>query len=45
MACNEFGPGRMSEPEEIADAIEGLLPPAERLPLERPLAGGCPVAG
>jgi phosphopantothenoylcysteine decarboxylase / phosphopantothenate---cysteine ligase len=39
MACNEFGPGRMSEPEEIADAIEGLLAPAERPPLERPLAG------
>src|SRR5881227_1858493 len=34
MACNEYGPGRMSEPEEIADAIEGLLAPAER-----PLAG------
>jgi phosphopantothenoylcysteine decarboxylase/phosphopantothenate--cysteine ligase len=34
MACNEFGPGRMSEPEEIADAIEGMLAPAER-----PLAG------
>lgn len=39
MACNEFGPGRMSEPEEIADAIEGLLAPAERPPRERPLAG------
>jgi phosphopantothenoylcysteine decarboxylase/phosphopantothenate--cysteine ligase len=39
MACNEFGPGRMSEPEEIADAIEGLLAPAERPPVERPLAG------
>jgi phosphopantothenoylcysteine decarboxylase/phosphopantothenate--cysteine ligase len=39
MACNEFGPGRMSEPEEIADAIEGLLASAERPPLERPLAG------
>jgi phosphopantothenoylcysteine decarboxylase/phosphopantothenate--cysteine ligase len=39
MACNEFGPGRMSEPEEIADAIEGLLASAERAPLERPLAG------
>jgi phosphopantothenoylcysteine decarboxylase/phosphopantothenate--cysteine ligase len=39
MACNEFGPGRMSEPEEIADAIEGLLVPAARPPLERPLAG------
>jgi phosphopantothenoylcysteine decarboxylase / phosphopantothenate---cysteine ligase len=33
MACNEFGPGRMSEPEEIAAAIETLLVPA------RPLAG------
>ena len=36
MACNEFGPGRMSEPTEIADAIEGLLAPAAA---ERPLAG------
>ncbi len=34
MACNEFGPGRMSEAAEIADAIEGLLAPAAR-----PLAG------
>ncbi|WP_421995419.1 bifunctional phosphopantothenoylcysteine decarboxylase/phosphopantothenate--cysteine ligase CoaBC [Reyranella sp.] len=34
MACNEFGPGRMSEPEEIADAIEALLAPAAQ-----PLAG------
>ncbi|MBV8410317.1 MAG: bifunctional phosphopantothenoylcysteine decarboxylase/phosphopantothenate--cysteine ligase CoaBC [Alphaproteobacteria bacterium] len=33
MACNEHGPGRMSEPEEIADAIERLLSPAQ------PLAG------
>jgi phosphopantothenoylcysteine decarboxylase/phosphopantothenate--cysteine ligase len=33
MACNEFGPGRMSEPEEIVAAIEALL--AEG----RPLAG------
>jgi len=34
MACNEYGPGRMSEPAEIADAIEELLAPAEQ-----PLAG------
>src|SRR6476646_10568208 len=34
MACNEHGPGRMSEPEEIAAAISDLLAPAER-----PLAG------
>jgi phosphopantothenoylcysteine decarboxylase/phosphopantothenate--cysteine ligase len=25
MACNEHGPGRMSEPEEIADAVEKML--------------------
>ena len=25
MACNEHGPGRMSEPEEIVTAIEGML--------------------
>jgi phosphopantothenoylcysteine decarboxylase/phosphopantothenate--cysteine ligase len=37
MACNEFGPGRMSEPEEIAAAVEGLLAVAP--PLEKPLAG------
>jgi phosphopantothenoylcysteine decarboxylase/phosphopantothenate--cysteine ligase len=33
MACNEHGPGRMSEPEEIVVAIEALLTK------ERPLAG------
>src|SRR5215468_4825776 len=33
MACNEYGPGRMSEPEEIVAAIESLLTPAQ------PLAG------
>jgi len=33
MACNEYGPGRMSEPEEIVAAIETLLTK------ERPLAG------
>src|SRR5215468_3994944 len=38
MACNEYGPGRMSEPEEIVAAIEGLLTPAQSS-LERPLAG------
>jgi phosphopantothenoylcysteine decarboxylase/phosphopantothenate--cysteine ligase len=35
MACNEHGPGRMSEPHEIVAAIEGLLAPAP----SRPLAG------
>ncbi len=34
MACGEFGPGRMAEPEDIASAIEALLQPASR-----PLAG------
>jgi len=38
MACNEYGPGRMSEPEEIVVAIEAMLT-AERPPLEKPLAG------
>jgi len=38
MACNEYGPGRMSEPEEIVAAIEGLLT-AEKPPLEKPMAG------
>src|SRR5712672_3802778 len=33
MACNEHGPGRMSEPEEIVAAIEAMLAK------ERPLAG------
>ncbi|MBS0221483.1 MAG: bifunctional phosphopantothenoylcysteine decarboxylase/phosphopantothenate--cysteine ligase CoaBC [Proteobacteria bacterium] len=33
MACNEYGPGRMSEPEEIVAAIESLLAQ------DRPLAG------
>src|SRR4029077_10965423 len=33
MACNEHGPGRMSEPEEIVAAIEALLTK------DRPLAG------
>jgi phosphopantothenoylcysteine decarboxylase / phosphopantothenate---cysteine ligase len=39
MACNEHGPGRMSEPEEIVAAIEGLLTPAEKPLAEKPLAG------
>ena len=38
MACNEHGPGRMSEPDEIVAAIEALLT-KERPPLEKPLAG------
>jgi phosphopantothenoylcysteine decarboxylase / phosphopantothenate---cysteine ligase len=33
MACNEFGPGRLSEPPAILAAIEALLAPS------RPLAG------
>ena len=33
MACNEYGPGRMSEPEEIAAAIDSMLT------TERPLMG------
>ena len=31
MACGEFGPGRMAEPDEILGAIEKLLTPDTRL--------------
>ena len=31
MACNEFGPGRLSEPPAILTAIEALLVPARPL--------------
>jgi phosphopantothenoylcysteine decarboxylase/phosphopantothenate--cysteine ligase len=34
MACGEFGPGRMAEPQRIFDAIQAALDPAAR-----PLAG------
>ncbi|MFZ5783195.1 MAG: bifunctional phosphopantothenoylcysteine decarboxylase/phosphopantothenate--cysteine ligase CoaBC [Pseudomonadota bacterium] len=34
MACNEFGPGRMAEPDEIVAAIEQMLGPRRQ-----PLAG------
>jgi phosphopantothenoylcysteine decarboxylase / phosphopantothenate---cysteine ligase len=36
MACGEYGPGRMAEPAEIADAIEDMLRAAH---VERKLAG------
>jgi phosphopantothenoylcysteine decarboxylase/phosphopantothenate--cysteine ligase len=39
MACGEFGPGRMSEPEAIADAIEILLSGNPSLDAPQPLAG------
>lgn len=38
MACNEHGPGRMSEPAEIVAAIETMLE-ASRAPLAQSLAG------
>ena len=31
MACGEFGPGRMAEPDEIVTAIEALLAPMPQL--------------
>ena len=43
MACNEFGFGRMAEPDEILGAIAGLLEPKPPL-TGRPLAGR-PLAG
>lgn len=33
MACGEFGPGRMSEPGAIADAVAELLRPKDAAPL------------
>jgi phosphopantothenoylcysteine decarboxylase/phosphopantothenate--cysteine ligase len=39
MACNEHGPGRMSEPEEIVAAIEALLDPGTVSEQARVLAG------
>ncbi len=33
MACGEFGPGRMAEPEEIADAIEAYFAKNRKGPL------------
>jgi phosphopantothenoylcysteine decarboxylase/phosphopantothenate--cysteine ligase len=36
MACGEFGPGRMAEPHEIADAAEAML---AEVAAARPLAG------
>ncbi len=39
MACGEFGPGRLAEPEEIFAAIVALLEGKAARPQERPLAG------
>jgi phosphopantothenoylcysteine decarboxylase/phosphopantothenate--cysteine ligase len=39
MACGEFGFGRMSEPEAIADAIENLLSGDQSLDAPQPLKG------
>lgn len=39
MACGEYGYGRMSEPEAIADAIETLLSGSQSLDAPQPLKG------
>ena len=39
MACGEYGYGRMSEPEVIADAIENLLRSDQSLDAPQPLKG------
>ena len=39
MACGEYGYGRMSEPEDIADAIENLLSGSQSLDAPQPLKG------
>jgi len=39
MACGEYGPGRMSEPQDIADAIEKLLGENQSIDAPQPLKG------
>lgn len=39
MACGEYGYGRMSEPEEIAAAVENLLAGNQSLDAPQPLSG------
>jgi len=39
MACNEFGPGRMAEPDEIVAAVERHFDSRNNALAERPLAG------
>ena len=44
MACGEYGPGRMAEPERIAEEIDALLQPGERpLPGKRVLVTAGPT--
>src|SRR3954462_12047924 len=43
MACNEHGPGRLSEPEEIVAAVAALLAPSQQSQVAKPLAGKCAV--
>ncbi|HET6375232.1 MAG TPA: bifunctional phosphopantothenoylcysteine decarboxylase/phosphopantothenate--cysteine ligase CoaBC [Methylocella sp.] len=50
MACGEFGPGRMTEPLELAEAIEQALASSTVLPLPAaafsfPPSGAAPLAG
>ena len=39
MACGEFGPGRMAEPDDIVAAIEALLSPAPQAACRKTCAG------
>ena len=39
MACGEYGPGRLPEPEAVMAAISDALNTAHPQPLEKPLAG------
>jgi phosphopantothenoylcysteine decarboxylase/phosphopantothenate--cysteine ligase len=43
MACGEFGPGRMAEPERIAEAIKAMLAPERRLAGKRALVTAGPT--
>ncbi|SFP50770.1 bifunctional phosphopantothenoylcysteine decarboxylase/phosphopantothenate--cysteine ligase CoaBC [Sphingomonas rubra] len=39
MACGEYGPGRLPEPEAIGAAIDAMFAPAAHAPARGPLAG------
>ena len=40
MACGEFGPGRMAEPQTIMEAIDRILNPGERLAMKVVVTSG-----
>jgi phosphopantothenoylcysteine decarboxylase/phosphopantothenate--cysteine ligase len=45
MACGEYGPGRMAEPEAIFAALQAALPDAAKAPVARAPAADGPLKG